>query len=203
MIKFLYASFYACLILLTASESQGSFRSSSYEEAWDAVEGFNKSTLRNVSTLSPNDDNQLRDNNQMRNALSQSTALVSLKVLNLHNQGIDDAFIKKLCNNSTFSRVIRFNLSGNPEITEKSLEFLSNSDIIGSIRDLPQLSGSYGKPSSEIYIETQNTGISLETIKKYQAKPTRFDFSIRYLHPFTNKRTAEPVSDSIKWLQLS
>lgn len=189
-------SFYAVLFLLSTFKSYGS--SMSYDEAWNLGGNFDGPRLRNVVHLYPSSDNQL--DISMQDSLASSKALINVKVLDLSHQDIDDNFIERLCKNRTFSRVINLDLSGNPKITDKSLELISISDIIGSIRDLPQISGKYGIPSSEIYIYTQDTSINSKTIKEYQEAPKRFDFSIRYLN-LNGQRTASSVSDSIKWLQ--
>lgn len=177
----------------------GTQRSLSYDEAW--IEGkFDAKSLSNVWQLYPEEGTSLNEDRQ--EALAQSRHLHRLKTLNLRCQNIDDKFIQRISSNQTFSRIINLNLSYNHQITDKSLEYILDSDYLGSIRDLPQISGHYGLPSSEIYITTEGTGITTESVKKYQNNP-RFNFCIDYINPVTDKRSAASNQGAIKWLQFN
>lgn len=172
----------------------------SFTQAWEEgkFEGLN---LRRVMALFPDKDNEFTDD--MKERFLNSHSLINLRTLNLKKQGIDDVFIRKLSENKTFARIININLNDNEKITENSLKTISESGVIGSIRDLPQMSSRYDRPSVELRITTERcTNIPVEIIKKYDNVPQNTKFSITYLHPFDGTQTAEPVNNGIKWLHL-
>ncbi|AIL13862.1 hypothetical protein IM40_10905 (plasmid) [Candidatus Paracaedimonas acanthamoebae] len=171
----------------------------SYDDAWN-VSRFNGKNLQDIVELYPMPGTVL--SKDQKQCLLESKTLYNLKTLDLSNQEIDDKFIEALCNQPTFSRIINLDLSGNPDITDLSLKYLLESNTLGSVRDLPQISGTYGSPSSEIYITTRDTAISPEAIQHYHSNP-RFDFVINYLHPITHTFTAPSAKSSIKWLRFS
>ena len=171
-----------------------------YEEAWK-VQKFSGPGLREVKHLLPSSDEYKLSDSQ-KNYLVDSPALTNLRVLNLKNQNLTDDFIEQLCSNPTFSRVTHLDLSDNPNLTTSTLEFISNSNFIGSIRDFPQLSEKYKVPSSEIHITVSGTGIDLETIEKYNQVPQNMSFFIRYLDPHTGKSVAKSSTNAIKWLRI-
>jgi hypothetical protein len=175
-----------------------SLRTVDYDTAWEEGK-FSGKTLQNVSHLVSN--GKLLDDTK-KNYLIDSLTLTNLRVLDLSNQDITDDFIMNMCGNPTFSRVININLSGNPNLTSEALKYISQSASIGSIRDLPQFSSQYEKPSSEIYIDVRGTGIGAEIVKQYNTEPENKDFFIRYLHPATGKATSQPANHAIKWLRI-
>ncbi|MBL8676710.1 MAG: hypothetical protein JNJ47_04720 [Alphaproteobacteria bacterium] len=172
----------------------------SFTKIWNK-EKFEGLNLRRVTTIMPDKDNELTSE-MAEDFLNSQHSLINLRTLSFEKQNIDDSFIKALCNNKTFSRIMNLDLTGNPGVTDSSLDLISGSNIIGSIRDLPQTSGRYNLPSSEIYITVKGTGISFDSIRKYKEAPQNNDFSITYLHPFYNTPTADPVTGAIKWLQF-
>lgn len=162
--------------------------------------GFNSPKLKSTIQLwDPNND--FKFTKEMKEEFLKSTALTGLKILELNNKDIDDNFIEEMCKNKTFARLITIDLSNNKNITSKSLKYIRESDIIGSTRDLPQISGKYGCPSSEVYINIDGTGITdKKDIKKYFGEP-RSEFVIRYMHPVHNTATYPTINNGIKWLQ--
>lgn len=158
--------------------------------------GFDNPQMRSVMQLW-DPDGVL--SHEIAHQLLESTALTNLRTLDLKNENIDDDFIRQLCQNPTFARLINIDLSGNENITSQSLQYILDSDIIGSIRDLPQISGRYGCPSSEVYITIDGTSISKEDMQPYLDKP-RHGFVIRYLSP-QDRASSPTVNNAIKWLQ--
>lgn len=169
-----------------------------YDDAWIEEKKFNGKNLTNVIKLYPKHGNQLNDLQKI--LLSQSQKLINLKELDLNNQNLTDDFIKTISKNDTFSRIRYLNLINNKLITKKSLKYILNSNTLGSIRDLPSISGKYGMPISEIFININKANILEEDIKKYE-KP-RFDFSIHYYNSLTGE-TAPSVSNCVKILYIT
>jgi hypothetical protein len=184
------------LISIIASPAFSSERILNYDEAWE--EGrFNSKSLKDVVELYPMPDNVL--NEYQKECLIKSKTLTHLKILDLNRQKIDDSFIESICNNPTFSRIIELDLSYNPEVTNLSLKHIQESETLGSIRESPQISGTYGSAFSDIDVRIEGTSIKSEIVNYYQENP-RFDFLIKYLDPITDHRTAPSVEQSIKWL---
>ena len=73
----------------------------------------------------------------------------------MRGQNITDDFIKIFCENKIFSKIINLNLSDN-NITKKSIEFILESNYIGSIRDFHQTSARHGVASSQVQIRVEN-----------------------------------------------
>jgi len=180
-------------------EGNHPFRAVDYEEAF-GEEKFSGPSLGDVTEIfTISDEYQLTD--EQKQKLCSSATLKNLKVIDLSNQGIDDDFMSKICKNPTFSRVIKLDLSGNKKLTDQTLKLISESQFLGSIRDLPQISSRYGKPSSEIHINVKDTSISPRAISQFNREPQNRDFVIRYLHPVTDQETSLPAT-GIKWLQI-
>ncbi len=161
---------------------------------------FEGSNLQRVTFLFPDKENELTD--EAKEEFLNSSSLINLRKLNLKNQGIDDDFIKKLCKNITFSKVESIDLNDNEKVTEKSLKFISESKILGSVREHPQISSRYECHFSEIFINIKGTSIPHTILEKYQNEPQNKDFSIRFLSPVQDDTITEPVNKGIKWLRL-
>jgi hypothetical protein len=169
-----------------------------YDAAWKEGK-FSGKALVDVNNLRAG-GHKLSD--PMKTLLASSLTLTNLRVLDLNDQGINDEFIEKISNNPTFSRITKIDLSGNPDITPKALEYIVESPYIGSIRDFPQISAKYGVYSSEIHIVAHGTSIDSETIRSYNMEPKNKSFIIHYLHPTTEKPTSQPAVRAIKWLLI-
>ncbi len=163
----------------------------------DAFERYSES----ITTLAPSPEKVWTDNEIQKLKTLLGKPLPHLKALDLRGVGINDDFIDTLCKNSSLKRLIRIDLSNNEDITSESLKKIFKSDVIGSVRDLQQISGRYGIPSSEVYIGWKNTKIKYTDVERYKKTP-RFDFSIQYLHPIHEYPTFPSVERSIKWLQF-
>ena len=131
-----------------------------------------------------------------------SIDLTGKRSLNLSNRGLKDEDILRLSQNESSGRVININLSQNPSLTAKSIEYISKSDYLGSIRDLPQISDSCGLPSATIYVRIQNTNIPKEQVRKYDTvQGGKKYFNINYIHPITGYQISEPVDYGIKFVE--
>jgi len=187
-------------IILMSFETHASLRSISLEDAWKEGK-FNGRSLRNVSEIRV--ENEFNLTPEQKTAFLKSSNLTGLKTIELRGQDIDDTFVEAMCKKPTFSRLITIDLSDNDKITDKSVEAIIKSTIIGRIRDLPQISGRYGLPSSEVYLLVSGTRVNEQTKNKLLKKPSRFDFDIHYLNPITNKKSSASVQGAIKWVQIT
>jgi hypothetical protein len=150
--------------------------------------GFNSSQLRSVNIIEASKSELSRED---LNDLVNSSTLNNLHTLSLRNQeAFEDFHLEALSQNPTFSRLFNLDLRGT-SIT--SLQPVLNSDITGSVRHLPQISGRYGIPSSEIYVKVD------EDLEEYIEDNPRFNFNIQYKNPY-GTQTAPNVSNSIKWI---
>ncbi len=123
-----------------------------------------------------------------------------LSQLNLKDKEIDDNKVLQISQNPKYARANYIDLSGNPSVTDKALEYIRDSNILGSLRELPQMSGRYGVPSSEIVVKIGGTNITEEAIAEY-GKP-RFDFSIHYRRAFDGMQISPSVINSLKLLVI-
>lgn len=170
------------------------FRSLSYEDIRDEEGAFGSSNLTDVMEIFSGGRNLDEYESSL---LTQSNSLTNLKKLDLSDQYVvDDKFIEALVKNSTFSRIIFLNLSGT-NITDKSVDLIVRSKILGSIRDLPQISGRYDCPSSVITIRAKNTKVTDNQMK------TLFSFHIEYKpHKSYNAYPWEPVDHGVKIVEI-
>ncbi|MEN8236788.1 MAG: hypothetical protein ABFQ95_04515 [Pseudomonadota bacterium] len=189
------AFLFTLMLGFCVSEANATLRSITFDDVL-AEGGFNAPTLSNVSQLRPG-PNPL--NNQQKDQLVQSKTLNQLRVLSVRNCDFTDAHIRNLTKNPTFSRLFNLDISQNIRIGDNSLDYILDSDVIASIRDLPQISGRYGIPSSEVYLQTDHTAVTSDKIREITQEP-RQHFYIRYLDPNGNQ-TASDVPHGLKWIQ--
>lgn len=118
-----------------------------------------------------------------------------------HNSFLTDKHIKKLSENSKIKRLCEINLSNCPHITDKSLTYILESEYIGKIRILPQISDRYGIPVSSInIIISGKTGIS-EEMKRKGCLGKR-GFEIIYQPSNGGESSFPPASNALKILEL-
>ena len=181
------------------------FQSATYEDI-RRFGGFHSSFLDRVSSIEPASvDDDLTEGE--KEGLLTSEKLGKVTALYLPQQGLNDEFIRRLCENPSLKRLVRLDISGNPAITNASLDSLLNSDI-GSLRDLPQVSGRYGIPSCTIYVDAERTGIisaveSQEDVAGNVIIRKRFDFAISYRHPATGIPTYHDVDGAVKFVECT
>lgn len=130
-----------------------------FDEAYDPVLGFSAPSLSKVTKLSPPEGGAEWFDEEKRTAFLDSETLTSLRSVDFSNMNIDDTFINYFSLNPTFSRINTICLSGNADITVLSLELIRDSDYLGSLRELPQISGRYGFPGVTIDVKVDGTGI--------------------------------------------
>ncbi len=176
-----------------------------FKDAWKRNK-FNHPDLNKIEYLHVGNSNEFKLTTEQKQAFLKSKHFNGLGSLELRGQDIDDKFVEIMCENPTFSRLYRIDLSKNPNITDKSIEYIRESTLIGSIRDGPQICGRYGRTASYIYLNVEGTKVSKEMIKLSSTKAAfdGFDFggfSIQYLHPITGKKTYHS-SQAIKWVEL-
>lgn len=181
------------LLLVGCVNASDFFKSLDCDEV-KSFGGFGSQAMLSVSRISPSKTPLGPDDKE---SLVQSSTLVNLRILDLSNQDVDDGFVKTLSENPTFARLIILDLSGNSNVTDKAMESLLESPYIGSIRDLPQVSGRYGCSSSVVYVRTHGTGV-----KKRHQDPL-FWFSVSYRHPITGIETDERSDEAIKLLEIT
>ena len=192
MKKLLVTSMGLLISLIIGEQSFASqLRTISYEDVREEG-GFNAPGLTNVMELMPRGKNL---NEQEIQTLTTSQSLTNLRVLDLTNQQlVTDAVIEQIAENSTFSRIITLKLSG-ANITDRSIKAIANSPYLGSVRDLPQISGRYGIPSSVVRVYTQDTEVR-DTDQK-----EKFEFHIEYRPP-NPTYPWEPVNHGVKIVEI-
>jgi hypothetical protein len=188
------------LLMLQPVSASNHFRILDYDDVREEG-GFKSLTLGNVSEIIP--AGKVLTSEEMEDLISDTGALSNLRVLDLEGQGVDDNFIISLCNNKTLKRIIKLNLSKNEKITNKSVESILESEILGSVRDLPQISGRYGIPSSVIYMKAKETGVTPLKKGYNYFDEHRFGFNIAYIHPIKNSKTSDPVEDGVKFIEVT
>jgi hypothetical protein len=77
-----------------------------------------------------------------------------------------------------------------------------DSEFVGSVRDLPQISSRFGCPSTTIYITTKGLDLSKEFITQYNTgQKHKEKFFINYSHPQSGEQTY-PSRLGIKLLEI-
>lgn len=179
---------FASLIIFTTTLKAAHFSTLTYEDIRQEG-GFNSSPISRGSSIVPAGPCLTE---QEKLDLCKSKVLKNLASLDLTDQKIDDSFIEKLSKNKNFSRISRLDLSNNPDITDRSLELILKSKFLGSLRHLPQISGRYDIPATELRIIASGTNISDQSSNKsgFYTKTT-FGFTIRYENPRTGQIKGE------------
>lgn len=186
------------LISLAAIITSGALHSSSYFRDLDYNDvrkegGFSSEKMANVCYIESS-GTKLTD--EEKKALLTSNHLHHLHTLDLSGQDLNDDFIEQLSRNQSLSRLITLDLSNNPSITDTALDHILNSTVLGSVRDLQQVSARYGGPSTTVRVKCKNTNI-----KKTAIDPV-FYFTVNYIHPVTGKILSEPTDQGIKFIIL-
>ena len=155
--------------------------------------GFSSETLVNVCRIEAS-NTKLTANE--KEALISSPYLNHVRALDLSGQEIDDSFIERLSDNKSLERLMAIDLSNNPNITDSALEYIRNSTVLGSVRDLPQVSARYGGPSTVVRVKCRNTGIIKKIIEP------KFYFGIDYKQPVTDRVIFEHADQGIKIIEV-
>lgn len=162
--------------------------------------GFEGHCLSKVATIFPSEETLEAEE---IDALFNSPHAANIKTLNLRGQIlVNDLKVAQLCNNRAFARIINLDLR-DTGITLAALDSILESNTLGSIRDLPQMSGRYGCPSSTIYVSTNLVDLTPDIIGQYnRGNRKKNDFTIYYKHPANGIATA-PTVTGIKMLEIS
>lgn len=193
MKKLIYLSIGIMFSLLTGEQSLGSqYRTINYDDAREEG-GFNAPTLTNVMELATGG----RTLNEIEiTDLTSSKTLTNLRTLDLRNQPlVNDDVIRQLAANPTFARIITLKLGGT-NITDESIARIASSPSLGSIRDLPQISGTYDIPSSVVRVYAKDTRVTDKQQK------TKFEFHIEYRPPNPGAYPWEPDDHGVKIVEI-
>ena len=198
ILKYRNVPLLSVLLLFAFHCSAGYFRTATFDEIREEG-GFKSASLSTVFRVEPSGD-PLSD--EEKRDLLDSESLLNVHSMDLRNQNIDDGFIEKFCKNKTYSRLINLDVSDNQGITNASVQHILTSPVLGSIRDLPQISGRFGVPSSVIYLTARNT--------LCHPKEGRGDFykylkgvSVKYIHPVTGLETSETVDYAVRIVEVA
>jgi hypothetical protein len=160
--------------------------------------GFLSSRLSNVYNIIPAGDvltpKEKRD-------LKKTQTLSNLKTLNLKDQNVDDEFIEAICQKPHFSRLQKIILSGNKDISDKSIDHILESPYIGRTRDLLQISGRYGYPANFIEVIADGTSVTDPEGRRCFEK-VKFNFSMRYINAITGHRTSSSTDQAVKIVEV-
>lgn len=138
-----------------------------------------------------------------REAFLGSSDLVNLRIVDLRGQDIDDEFMRRLCNTSTFSRIHMLVLDNNPRITAKTLDYILRSKALGAIRDFPIVSEQYKRDVCNVCISASDTGITEHEAREYDNKFAEIPFAINYLHPISNAWIDPTAPNGLKQLHIT
>jgi hypothetical protein len=120
----------------------------------------------------------------------------------LAGKNINDDELKIILSNPIYSRIRVINLSGNPKITNDSIDFILNDLVLGSLREAPEISGKFGCASSTIIVNAHGTQICNDDGKWEKFEKHIFEFEINYTHPLTGKNTARKT-DGVKFVEIT
>ena len=164
--------------------------------------GFSSAQLARAVSLKPSGP-QLT--NEERTQLFRSQYLSGLHTLSLKGQGMEDDFIAELCQNKSLRRIMNIDLSDNANITIKAIKNIIESDDLGSLRHLPQISGRYGTAATTIYVNAKGTRVVDPENKDNKESFTLerlYDFDIDYVNSITGKKTANSDKGAIKFVEV-
>lgn len=184
------------LISLIAMIASTALHASLRDLDYDGVRkegGFGSETMVNVCRIEASNVKLTADE---KTALLISPYFHHVHTLDLSGQEIDDSFIEKLACNTSLGRLMNLDLSNNPDVTDKALEYIRSSTVFGSVRDLPQVSARYGGPSTTVCVKRKNTAASKTAINPV------FYFGIDYVDPITGRITFEHADQGIKLISV-
>ena len=119
----------------------------------------------------------------------------TVKTLDLSgHKEVNDSFIKDLSESKNSESLLNIDLSGT-SVTEESLKYILGSKVLGTRRDLPQISGRYDMPAAEIYLKLND---NIDTSK---FKRPADGFKLRYMR-VDGLQTA-PDATGIKMLNFN
>jgi mRNA interferase MazF len=196
--KIIFTKLYSLLFFLNfITCCHSSYRSVDFDDI-RAEGGFGSASLLSVSRIQASGNILSEEEKQ---SLTNSKYLEKIHSLYLQKQDLNDDFIAALCQNPTLIRLINLDVSENPNITNRSLQLILESDSLGSVRDLPQISGNLGIPSSTLYITAKKTSVKPNEPGRHEIILQRLGFSINYIHPFTGKETDTPAEYAVKFIE--
>lgn len=162
--------------------------SASFDEVY-YTHASNSKYLRRLTEITPGQYPLLEEQKDW--FLENSESFLSLRKLDLSGQSIDDRFIEGLCFED-FERLEEINLSGNPGITTRSLDYILESESVGRRRTCVILSARHDTPQSVIKI-------CIDTI--CQEARDKYNRSCNYL--FRMKYDRDPPTTAVKILVLT
>lgn len=132
--------------------------------------------------------------------------LEKLHTLNFWKQSnVDDDILKLIAQKANegpaFRRLKNLDLS-ETQVTEAGVLVLLKSDYVGTIRDLPQLSGRYNTPAVTIFIRVEDVKAEFPNMTAFnRGDIIKKDITIHYKNPLTDKEIYAPVK-GIKMIEL-
>jgi len=103
----------------------------------------------------------------------------SVDNVDLSGQNLTDEDIKLLCESKIFRPLMTINLNHNKQLTDKSIEYILSSNVVGSLMDMPNISGKYGVPCAKIEVHIKGTEIA-KNMKSRIVEKHRFGFRIAF-----------------------
>lgn len=118
---------------------------------------------------------------------------------------VDDDILKLIAQRASegqaFWRLKNLDLS-ETQVTEVGVKALLESRLVGTIRDLPQLSGRYNTPASTIFIRVEDVKAEFPNMTALnRGAIVNRDIVIHYKNPLTDKEICAPVK-GIKMIEL-
>lgn len=162
--------------------------SASFDEVY-YTHASNSKYLRRLTEITPGQYPLLEEQKDW--FLENSESFVSLRKLDLSGQNIDDRFIEGLCFED-FERLEEIDISSNPGITTRSLDYILESESLGRRRTYVDISETHGLPQSVIKI-------CIDTI--CQEARDKYNRSCNYL--FSMKYDRDPPTIAVKILILT
>ena len=192
-----YFAIFGTLSSLSCVCHSGPFCMADFEDVREHMKDSDKHYFKTVSSVipsgSPLTEIEIKD-------IFTLKKFQNLRTLDLKNQDLTDKDIELLSKNPSLGRVINIDLSENPRITAKSIQFVLDSPYLGSIRDIPQISDTYGLPASTLYLSLQGTSADPEEISQ-EKNIFRKNFSIHYKHPKDNSGTYPSADNGLKFVE--
>lgn len=110
---------------------------------------------------------------------------------------VDDFFVAALCAHPKSVRICNLDLS-NTAVTDKSLELILGSRVIGTVRDLPSQLTRYERLGNQIYVKTQGTQIKNVWDFARPVQGVRLQYSKFKGNGTQNRKTAEDEPNGLK-----
>ena len=152
-----------------------------FDDIREEPDSFSSPKMSFVQTIQSSGVELSPEEKQMiRNAKMENITMITLRpTYMIGKKEFTNDDVLSFLSNRSLTRIVQLDISGNTHVDNVIPEFILENDYIGSQRDLPQISGKFGIPSSEILVRASQTSITIDP-NKAQYTYMKRGFKIHY-----------------------